>query len=171
MKLLKVQFLILLFIISGCSNSNTYKQNESITFEYKKVKLLTTISESSILAGKNWLNGKPASRLTIIFKVKNNDDRSIELKPEDFKVRSSKEDNYITGDLLRPLDDFTDEEIDRIYDTQKFIVMPHKEANFNYIYWLPYASSEDYFKDITWDLVESKDHEFSVQLKPTYEKN
>ncbi len=158
--------IFLCFILCGCG-TKTFTENDNITFDYKKGSLIITEFKSEIMPGKAWLNKSPAGRLTIVFTVKNDSEKDIRIDKEDFRAYFEKEEEYYLGELQRLVDDFDDSKMD-LYDAQKYIVFPDKEAHFNYIYWLPYSETKSYYKNILWGQYEKEKLLFKVKLSPNY---
>lgn len=160
----------IILILNSCGNKS-YKQSDAINFEYQKSDLQISIDTSDIMASDYWLSGNPGGRLTIDFKIKNNSDKTVKIHPSDFKVFLPEEEKNYTGELLRSLDDFTDEEYELLYDEQQYIVFPEMEANFSFIYFLPYAISKEYYDETIWGLYSKGDYNFKVLLDPSYGNN
>ena len=161
--------LLLLFVFSlffSCGKKS-FDENSvfEIKFNYQTAKVEFVTLTSNIAPMEKWLNGKPASRVSVMFCIRNASNKSIELKKGDFKIYLPSEKETYSGDLYRTMDDISNDDLS---EAQEQIIMPNKNANFYMTYWLPYSTSEEYFKGIKWQINGESNSTIDVLLRPTF---
>ena len=161
--------LLLLFVFSlffSCGKKS-FDENSvfEIKFNYQTAKVEFVTLTSNIAPMEKVLNGKPASRVTVMFSLRNASKKSIELRKNDFNIYLSSQKETYSGDLFRSLDDISNDDLSEV---QEQIIMPDKNANFYMTYWLPYSTSEEYFKEIKWQINGESNSTIDILLRPTF---